>query len=88
MATMNISLPDDMKAFIEQQRPSEGFGTTSEYMRVTDPRTLRDHRAERDRVDGLPPGWISTPGPATPMTRGIGNRSGSKSRGGTRPTRD
>ena len=33
MATMNVSLPDEMKAFVESQAAREGFGTTSEYLR-------------------------------------------------------
>lgn len=33
MATMNISLPDQMKAFVESQAQREGFGTVSEYLR-------------------------------------------------------
>jgi antitoxin ParD1/3/4 len=33
MATMNISLPDPMRAFVERQAKKEGFGTVSEYMR-------------------------------------------------------
>jgi antitoxin ParD1/3/4 len=33
MATMNVSLPDEMKAFVEAQAAKEGFGTTSEYLR-------------------------------------------------------
>jgi antitoxin ParD1/3/4 len=31
--TMNISLPDVMKAFVEEQVQSGGFGTVSEYIR-------------------------------------------------------
>jgi antitoxin ParD1/3/4 len=34
MATMNISLPDSMRAFIEEQVARGGFGTTSEYIRA------------------------------------------------------
>ena len=33
MTTMNISLPDDLKAFIEQQVASGGYGSVSEYVR-------------------------------------------------------
>jgi len=33
MATMNISLPDALKAFVDQQVQSRGFGTGSEYVR-------------------------------------------------------
>jgi Arc/MetJ-type ribon-helix-helix transcriptional regulator len=31
MTTMNISLPDDMKAFIELQIAQEGYASASEY---------------------------------------------------------
>jgi len=33
MATMNISLPAEMKAFIDEQVSSKGYGTSSEYVR-------------------------------------------------------
>jgi len=33
MSTMNISLPDGLKAFIDEQVASRGFGTSSEYLR-------------------------------------------------------
>jgi len=33
MATMNISLPDDMKAFVEDQAAKKGFRSVSEYVR-------------------------------------------------------
>jgi len=33
MSTMNISLPDEMKAFIDEQVATRGFGTSSEYVR-------------------------------------------------------
>jgi antitoxin ParD1/3/4 len=52
MATMNISLPGEMKAFIEQQAARGGFGTVSENMRDLI-RELMDRQAERDRIDGL-----------------------------------
>lgn len=34
MATMNISLPDSMKAFIDEQVSEHGYGTGSEYIRT------------------------------------------------------
>ncbi len=34
MATMNISLPESMKEFVEKQAEAEGFGTVSEYLRM------------------------------------------------------
>lgn len=33
MTTMNISLPDALKSFVDQQVKSEGYGTSSEYVR-------------------------------------------------------
>lgn len=33
MGTMNISLPHALKAFVEEQVTSRGYGTTSEYVR-------------------------------------------------------
>jgi antitoxin ParD1/3/4 len=32
MATMNISLPDALKAFVEEQVASRGYGTSDEYV--------------------------------------------------------
>lgn len=34
MATMNISLPDALKAFVDQQVDTRGYGTSSEYVRA------------------------------------------------------
>ena len=33
MSTMNISLPDSMKAYVDQRVSQEGYGTSSEYVR-------------------------------------------------------
>jgi len=33
MGTMNISLPDALKAFVDEQVAERGYGTTSEYVR-------------------------------------------------------
>ena len=33
MTTMNISLPDELKAFVDQRIQTDGYGTSSEYMR-------------------------------------------------------
>ncbi|HTH77953.1 MAG TPA: ribbon-helix-helix protein, CopG family [Ramlibacter sp.] len=33
MSTMNISLPDEMKAFIDRQVAERGYGTSSEFLR-------------------------------------------------------
>jgi len=34
MTTMNISLPDEMKAFIETQISQDGYASASEYLRA------------------------------------------------------
>ena len=34
MTTMNISLPEEMKAFIEAQMATEGYASASEYLRA------------------------------------------------------
>lgn len=33
MGTMNVSLPDSLRAFIDEQIALRGYGTTSEYVR-------------------------------------------------------
>jgi antitoxin ParD1/3/4 len=33
MSTMNISLPDSLKAFVEEQVAERGYSTSSEYVR-------------------------------------------------------
>ena len=44
MATMNISLPDKLKTFVETQVADLGYGTSSEYVREL-------IRKEKDRAD-------------------------------------
>ena len=34
MSTMNISLPDALKAFVDEQVAAEGYGSASEYVRA------------------------------------------------------
>jgi antitoxin ParD1/3/4 len=34
MTTMNISLPDEMKTFVETQMAHEGYASASEYLRA------------------------------------------------------
>ena len=47
MATMNVSLPDSMKEFVEKQAEAEGFGTVSEYLRAVI-RQLQKLQAKQD----------------------------------------
>ena len=65
MATMNVSLPDEMKAFVEAQAAKEGFGTTSEYLRsmIRDvQKRVAKQALEAKLLEGLQ-------GPTVPMTR-------------------
>lgn len=35
MATMNISLPDSLKSYVDSRVSKDGYGTASEYFRET-----------------------------------------------------
>lgn len=65
MATMNISLPDPMKDFIEAQAGKEGFGSVSEYLRSV----IRDvqKRAAKQSLEAKLLEGLQ--GPTTEMTR-------------------
>jgi len=48
MTTMNISLPDSLKAYVDTLVQTEGYGTSSEYMRELirqdqDKRQFKEH---------------------------------------------
>ena len=47
MTTMNISLPDTLKSFVDAQVSERGYGTSSEYVRELI-RTDQDRRQLRD----------------------------------------
>jgi antitoxin ParD1/3/4 len=65
MATLNITLPDPMKEFVEAQAQREGFGTVSEYLGSMI-RETQMRQAKRELEAKLREGIES--GPATPMT--------------------
>lgn len=48
MSTMNISLPESLKAFVDEQVASRGYGTSSEYVR-----DLIRKDQDRQRLRGL-----------------------------------
>ena len=48
MSTMNISLPDSLKDFVDEQVAQRGYGTSSEYVRE-----LIRKDADRLRLRGL-----------------------------------
>ncbi len=48
MTTMNVSLPDELKSFVDERVGHGGFGSTSEYVR-----DLIRRDQERERLRGL-----------------------------------
>ncbi len=49
-STLNISLPESMRHFVEKKIRSEGYGTISEYVREL---IRADQKAEESRFDSL-----------------------------------
>jgi antitoxin ParD1/3/4 len=47
MTTMNISVPDEMKAFVEAEMAQEGYASASEYLRAL----IRDAQKRRARQE-------------------------------------
>jgi antitoxin ParD1/3/4 len=66
MATMNISLTDGMKAFVEAEAARKGFDTVSEYMRSVI-RETQERVARHTHIDSLLLEGLDS-GPATPFT--------------------
>jgi antitoxin ParD1/3/4 len=65
MTTMNISLPDEMKTFIEDRVVQEGYASASEYFRDLI-REAQRREAKQDLEAKIAEGLN---GPATRMTR-------------------
>lgn len=65
MTTMNISVPDEMKAFVEAQMAQEGYASASEYLRALI-REAQKRRAKQALEAKFREALES--GPATPMT--------------------
>ena len=63
MSTMNISLPDTLKAYVDEQVAGRGFGTSSEYVREL----IRGDRDRQHLRDLLLDGASSAP--AAPADR-------------------
>jgi antitoxin ParD1/3/4 len=61
MATMNISLPDELKQFVDQQVAEHAYGSSSEYLRE-----LIRHQRDVEKLRGLLLDGASS-GPAIPM---------------------
>ena len=65
MATMNISMPDTMRDYVEGQLESKGYASVSEYMRSL----VREQQRQeaQDRLDALLLEGLDS-GPAIPVT--------------------
>jgi antitoxin ParD1/3/4 len=59
MSTMNVSLPDELKAFVDEQVDGGGYGSTSEYVREL----IRRDKSRRELRRMLLDGAASSPGP-------------------------
>jgi antitoxin ParD1/3/4 len=63
---MNISLPDSMKAFVDEKLESDGYGTASEYIRDLIRADQKQHDEEKlealllERLQGVPGRKFST----------------------------
>ncbi|MGA2703269.1 MAG: type II toxin-antitoxin system ParD family antitoxin [Isosphaeraceae bacterium] len=66
MTTMNISVPDEMRNFVEAQMAQEGFASASEYLRSLI-RDAQKRLAKRELEAKFREAMES--GPATTMTR-------------------
>lgn len=66
MTTMNISLPEEMKAFIEAQMEEQGYASASEYLRALIREAQR--RRARQALEAKFREALES-GPSTPMTR-------------------
>jgi antitoxin ParD1/3/4 len=65
MTTMHISLPDEMKAFIEAKLAKEGYASASEYIRIL----IRDAQKREAKQELEAKLLEGLQGPATEMTR-------------------
>jgi len=61
MATMNISLPDELRDFVDAQVGEHGYGSSSEYLRELIRKQRDIERLRAALLEGL------GSGPATPM---------------------
>ena len=52
MGTMNISLPDTLKSFVDEQVASRGYGTSSEYVRELIRKDQERQRLRRLLLEG------------------------------------
>ncbi|GAA4333881.1 type II toxin-antitoxin system ParD family antitoxin [Pigmentiphaga soli] len=63
MSTMNISLPDALKAFVDEQVDRRGYGTSSEYVRELIRRDQDRQRLRRILLEGAASAPAASAGP-------------------------
>ena len=61
MSTMNVSLPDELKSYVDDQVGEGGYGSTSEYVRDLIRRDKDRQQLRRVLLDGAasPPGPVA-----------------------------
>ena len=64
MSTMNVSLPDELKSYVDGQVGDGGYGSTSEYVRDLIRRDKDRQQLRRVLLDGA----ASSPGPLADAT--------------------
>ncbi len=64
MSTMNVSLPDELKAYVDDQVGEGGYGSTSEYVRDLIRRDKDRQQLRRALLDGA----ASAPGPIADLS--------------------
>ena len=80
MSTMNISLPESLRDFVDDQVATRGYGTSSEYVREL---IRRDQ--SRQRLRALLEAGAGSPVAST-LDRPFFDRLRSRVQAGTRPT--
>lgn len=75
MSTMNVSLPDELKSYVDEQVGDGGYGSTSEYVRDLIRRDKDRQQLRRVLLDGA----ASSPGPIADASyfRSLRDRIGS-----------
>ena len=64
MSTMNISLPDTLRAFVDEQVAGRGYGTSSEYIRELIRKDQDRQHLRRLLLDGMASAPTAPTGPA------------------------
>ncbi len=64
MSTMNVSLPDELRSYVDEQVNDGGYGSTSEYVRDLIRRDKDRQQLRRVLLDGA----ASSPGPVADAT--------------------